>query len=184
MEWVAVAFSRGTSQPRDWAQVSHIAGGFFTIWAIREASGILGKNKTSEWKDGNFLSYVQISSRGIAVQDNCWDTNTVFFSYRYSLPLPFPKHWRDSQLYLLVILACLRSEAVIIIWGAFLKIYILYRNCIDHSRALLEIWAWDCEINMRRGLLFNVGKRIESADSFFFFFQFGHTWKSHKVQIL
>ena len=25
--------SRGSSQPRDWTQVSHIAGGFFTIWA-------------------------------------------------------------------------------------------------------------------------------------------------------
>ena len=24
------------SQPRDWTQVSHIAGGFFIIWAIRE----------------------------------------------------------------------------------------------------------------------------------------------------
>ena len=29
LEWVAFPFSRGSSQPRDWAQVSHIAGGFF-----------------------------------------------------------------------------------------------------------------------------------------------------------
>ena len=29
--------SRGCSQPRDRTQVSHIAGGFFTIWATREA---------------------------------------------------------------------------------------------------------------------------------------------------
>ena len=29
--------SRGSSQPRDWIQVFCIAGGFFTIWAIREA---------------------------------------------------------------------------------------------------------------------------------------------------
>ena len=28
--WVAVPFSRGSSQPRDWTQVSHIAGRFFT----------------------------------------------------------------------------------------------------------------------------------------------------------
>ena len=33
--WVAVAFSRGSSQPRDWTQVSCIAGGFFTRWAIQ-----------------------------------------------------------------------------------------------------------------------------------------------------
>ena len=31
--WVAFPFSRGTSQPRDRIQVSHIAGGFFTSWA-------------------------------------------------------------------------------------------------------------------------------------------------------
>ena len=37
LEWVAVSFSRGSSQPRDWTQVSCIAGGFFTSWATREA---------------------------------------------------------------------------------------------------------------------------------------------------
>ena len=41
LEWVAVPFSRGSSQPRDQTQVSHIAGGFFTIWAPREARNIL-----------------------------------------------------------------------------------------------------------------------------------------------
>ena len=37
LEWVAFPFSRGSSQPRDRTQVSHIAGGFFTSWATREA---------------------------------------------------------------------------------------------------------------------------------------------------
>ena len=35
--WVAFPFSRGSSQPRDQTQISHIAGRFFTNWAIREA---------------------------------------------------------------------------------------------------------------------------------------------------
>ena len=30
LEWVAFPFSRGSSQPRDRTQVSHIAGGLFT----------------------------------------------------------------------------------------------------------------------------------------------------------
>ena len=38
LEWVAFPFSRGSSQPRDWTQVSRIAGRFFTSWATREAS--------------------------------------------------------------------------------------------------------------------------------------------------
>ena len=33
LEWVAFPFSGGSSQPRDWTQVSHIAGRFFTSWA-------------------------------------------------------------------------------------------------------------------------------------------------------
>ena len=37
LEWVAFPFSRGSSQPRDRTQVSHIAGGLFTSWATREA---------------------------------------------------------------------------------------------------------------------------------------------------
>ena len=37
LEWVAFPFSRGFSKPRDRTQVSHIAGGFFTSWATREA---------------------------------------------------------------------------------------------------------------------------------------------------
>ena len=37
LEWVAFPFSRGSSQPRNWTQVSCIVGGFFTSWATREA---------------------------------------------------------------------------------------------------------------------------------------------------
>ena len=37
LEWVAISFSRGSSQPRNWTWVSLIAGRRFTIWATREA---------------------------------------------------------------------------------------------------------------------------------------------------
>ena len=37
LAWVAIPFSRRSSQPRDWTHVSHTAGRFFTIWATREA---------------------------------------------------------------------------------------------------------------------------------------------------
>jgi len=38
LEWVAMHFSRGSSQPRDQTQVSHLADRFFTISATREGS--------------------------------------------------------------------------------------------------------------------------------------------------
>ena len=37
LKWVAISFSRGSSQPRDRSQVSRIAGRRFNLWAIREA---------------------------------------------------------------------------------------------------------------------------------------------------
>ena len=37
LEWIAVPFSRGSSQPKDTTQVFRIAGGFFNIWVTREA---------------------------------------------------------------------------------------------------------------------------------------------------
>ena len=40
LEWVAFAFSKGSSQSRDRTQVFRIAGGFFTNWATREAHTI------------------------------------------------------------------------------------------------------------------------------------------------
>ena len=36
LEWVAFPFSRGSSQPKDWTQVSGLAGRSFTSWATRE----------------------------------------------------------------------------------------------------------------------------------------------------
>ena len=40
LEWVVILFSRGSSQLRDWIQVSCIAIRFFPIWATREAPGL------------------------------------------------------------------------------------------------------------------------------------------------
>ena len=37
LEWVAISFSRVSSQPRDRTQVSRIAGRRFNLWATREA---------------------------------------------------------------------------------------------------------------------------------------------------
>ena len=39
LEWVAVSFSRGSSQPKDRTRVSCIASRRFTVWATRWVSG-------------------------------------------------------------------------------------------------------------------------------------------------
>ena len=49
LEWVAISFSRGSSQPRDWTRVSHTAGRCFIIWATREARND-SKDDPKSWK--------------------------------------------------------------------------------------------------------------------------------------
>ena len=57
LEWVAISFSRGSSQPRDQTQVFHIAGRLFTLWATKEA-----KQTNMPFQKGNCLSYSQAIS--------------------------------------------------------------------------------------------------------------------------
>ena len=40
LEWVATSFSRGSSRPRNWTPVSHIADRWFTLWATMEAPSL------------------------------------------------------------------------------------------------------------------------------------------------
>ena len=47
LEWIAISFSRGSSQARDRTRVSHIVDRCFTVWATREVKSILN----THWKD-------------------------------------------------------------------------------------------------------------------------------------
>ena len=61
LEWVAFPFFRASSQPRDWTQVSHMAGRFFTSWAI-------GKPKNTRVGSLSLLQWIfltQDSNQGL-----------------------------------------------------------------------------------------------------------------------
>ena len=40
LEWVAISFSRISSQHRDWTQVSHTAGRLFTVWVTKGSKSL------------------------------------------------------------------------------------------------------------------------------------------------
>ena len=50
LEWLAISFSRGSSRPRDWTQISCIVGRRFPIWVTREV-------KTCITVQGTFVFY-------------------------------------------------------------------------------------------------------------------------------
>ena len=49
LQWIAIPFSRASSQPRDGTQVSCTAGRFFTIWASWEAWNYLTQRSGSQF---------------------------------------------------------------------------------------------------------------------------------------
>ena len=80
---VAFPFSRGSSQPRDWTQVSTIAGGFFTSWTTRELLAFL---------ISNLRTFRVINSRRIP-----WKTTpdlvATLFSFKPSRSVIQNFHW-------------------------------------------------------------------------------------------
>ena len=71
LEWVAVPFSRGSSQPRDRTQVSRIAGRFFTSRATRAALitgwlyGLWKSTKTTQRRTSKGCSFSACFSKGV-----------------------------------------------------------------------------------------------------------------------
>ena len=67
LEWVAFPFSRGSSQPRDWNHVSHIAGEFFTSWATNSKKQI---NQFKNCKRLESTLFKRIQTNGQQIYEN------------------------------------------------------------------------------------------------------------------
>ena len=78
LEWVAISFSRGSSQPRDRTLVSRITGRRFKLWATREAlcmevsacnsgdlGSVLGWGRSPEEGNDNSLQYQKLKALSV-----------------------------------------------------------------------------------------------------------------------
>ena len=96
LEWVAFPFSRGCSQPRDWTQVSCIAGGFFTSWATTEAQAY--------WSGQPIPSPVDLPNPGIELGSPALQVGSLptelwgkpLYKERYTLKYYGPK-WKNQN---------------------------------------------------------------------------------------
>ena len=64
LEWVAISFSRTSSQLRDWTRVSRIVGRHFSVWATREdkvLGNLIWEHLFCFCKDDRFLSQMAFS---------------------------------------------------------------------------------------------------------------------------
>ena len=78
LEWVAIPFSRGSSWPRDWTQVSCTAGGVFTICDTREAQFAVCAPKRASYLFGCLGIYIKASqtAEGSSPWKSPWSTTT------------------------------------------------------------------------------------------------------------
>ena len=58
--WVAISFSRGSSQPRHQTQVSYIVGRHLTLWATREVSWIWELDQKESWVPKNWCFWTVV----------------------------------------------------------------------------------------------------------------------------
>ena len=73
LEWVANPFSRGSSWPKDWTRVSCTAGGFFTIWATREAQEIsYQSNLKHRTAESTYSAYSSCILKSLPTCDNAF----------------------------------------------------------------------------------------------------------------
>ena len=83
LEWIAISFSRGSSQPRDWTQVSCIVDRHFTIWATREVLILNPKN----WRGREWQCHDRYKSLGLpflfpllsSLYQSCWVRTSIWW---------------------------------------------------------------------------------------------------------
>ena len=83
LEWVAISFSGGSSQPRDWTQVSCIAGRCFTLWATREAPDF--------WTKATQIKYLPFNIKHKSLNDvkTLYNSQQRIFFFFSLLTLPY-----------------------------------------------------------------------------------------------
>ena len=101
LEWVAIPFSRGSSQSRDWSQVSYIAGYQGSYQGSQTAFYSLCHSVLTTIFLGSVLLLVDSGTAGMEIQDQimfvCFSIVVKNQPYPNPLALPFSWHPRGSH---------------------------------------------------------------------------------------
>ena len=94
LEWVALSFSRGSSQPREWTPVSCISGRHFTIWPPGKPLVRIVLRRNMDNIKGNWTVWLPGACLPLSATSNCegeWHTghfmivNILCFVHEMSL---------------------------------------------------------------------------------------------------
>ena len=79
LEQVAISFSRRSSWPRDWTQVSHIVGRCFTIWATGEVYFSIKMIVKVEVKKEKKKNLMRLAKGKLLYKIRCQSTHRILF---------------------------------------------------------------------------------------------------------
>ena len=125
LEWVAIPFSRGSSQPRDWTQVSHIACRLFTSWANEQ--GCINRGK-------DFIFYLMFDRKPL--KNFKWSKGMIWCTFQMT-------HYSDCCLWT----GLGRRTGN---WRLLLET-IIRRNWGTFVETILMAWSGRCSGTRRRG---------------------------------
>ena len=117
LEWVAISFSRGSSQPRDWTWVSCIVDRHFTVWATRE---VMSDHATSIKKK---LALLILRNHGDPIYSGRQKTESNF-------------HFQDIQEGMCLIW---QARSLMFIPGKALKLIIEWKVCVSLKKQAVLI---------------------------------------------
>ena len=118
LEWVACSFCRGSSQPRDWTQVSRIVGRFFTSWATRKAE--------EYWNGQPIHSPWDFPNQGVKLGSPAFQADWILYQLSYCIYLYF------CVIMLKLTLLCINLRHI--------QAFVLESS--EFSRQVAELWAW------------------------------------------
>ena len=96
LEWIAIPFSKGSSQSMDWIWVSCIAGRFFTFWTTRKAQLLLLLLLHAACMQSCFIHVWLCGVRSLWTEAHQAPPSTGFSRQEYLNGLPFPSP-REAQ---------------------------------------------------------------------------------------
>ena len=97
LEWVTLPFSRGSSQPRDRSQVSHIAVRFFTSWAMFHKLKVFHFDEFQTVSSSYYRCAFTGESKNSLPNPEFWRLFPVFLSHRFHSSLQSLSMWNHMQ---------------------------------------------------------------------------------------
>ena len=166
LEWVAMPFSKGSSQPRDRTQVSCMAGRFFTIWATgkswRDGSSNLLPCRLSIFRSRVCVTQRQRKAPALISEPHCRGLLQALsypFSVSVSLPplpsSPLPLFLCLSVLSLPVLLAnfwrLLYYVGLVSCLGMLVSFFVVWPFVVQYLvlvKKILKLWSYFSTLNL------------------------------------